>query len=109
MCFTFSNFSEEVKDKYIKFFENKGVQISTENLCDPETTHVVAQKMGRSEKMLGSIASGKWILHPSYVETCIKADKILPNFADYQWGNPDTHFIDEVAEKEQQLAKAAFR
>ena len=109
MCFTFSNFSEEVKDKYIKFFENKGVQISTENLCDPETTHVVAQKMGRSEKMLGSIASGKWILHPSYVETCVKADEILPNFADYQWGNPDTDFIHEVTEKERQLAKAAFR
>ena len=37
----------------------KGVQISSNVHCDPETTHVVAQKMSRSEKMLGSIASGK--------------------------------------------------
>ena len=109
MCFTFSNLSWDVKDKYMNFFKSKGAQISTEILCDPETTHVVTQKMDRTEKILGPIASGKWILHPSFVENCIEVDEILPNFADYQWGNPDTDFIHEVTEKEQQLAKAAFR
>ena len=54
--------------------------MTTEVLCNPETTHVVAQKMSRSEKMLGSIASGKWILHPSYIEACMAAKEILSNF-----------------------------
>ena len=74
MCISFSNFPpyqssmDEFRGKYVVFFESKGVQISTDKLFDPETTHLVAQKMWRSEKMLGSIASGKWILHPSYIE-----------------------------------------
>ena len=87
----------------------KGVQISDDNLCDPETTHVVAQKMSRSEKMLGSIASGKWILHPSYIEACMAAKEILSNFTDFEWGNPEKGFMQEINAKEQQLAKSAFR
>ena len=87
----------------------KGVQISDDNLCDPETTHVVAQKMSRSEKMLGSIASGKWILHPSYIEACMAAKEILSNFTDFEWGNPENDFMQKINANEQQLAKTAFR
>ena len=87
----------------------KGVQINAEMLCNPETTHVVAQKMSRSEKMLGSIASGKWILHPSYIEACMVAKEILSNFTDFEWGNPEKGFMQEISAKEQQLAKTAFR
>jgi hypothetical protein len=38
---------------------------------------VIATKLSRSEKMLGSIASGKWLLHPSYMTASIKQNKLL--------------------------------
>ena len=109
MCMSFSNVPEEYKGQYVAFFKSKGVRISSDILCDPGATHVVAQKMSRSEKMLGSIAFGKWILHPSYVKACMGAKEILSNFTDFEWGNPDKDFMQEINAKEQQLAKTAFR
>ena len=54
-----------------------GVDYGDLNYCDPDATHVVATKLGRSEKMLGSIASGKWLLHHSYISACLKQDRLL--------------------------------
>ena len=113
MCISFSNFPDEFKEECVRFFESKGVQTSvsiTNSTFDPKTTHMVAQKMSRSEKMLGSIVSGKWILHPSYVEACFAANEILSNFTDFEWGNPKEDFMQEITtENEQTLAKTAFR
>ena len=109
MCMSFSNVPEEYKGQFVAFLKSKGVKISSDILCDPKATHVVAHKMGRSEKMLGSMASGKWILHPSYVEACMAAKEILSNFTDFEWGNPEKDFMQEINTKEQQLAKTAFR
>ena len=109
MCMSFSNFPEEYKELLVLFFQSKGVKISANNLWDPEATHLVAQKMSRSEKMMGSIASGKWILHPSYVEACMAAKDILSNFTDFEWGNQDKGFMQDINAKEEQLAKSAFR
>ena len=53
--------------------------------------------------------SGKWILHPSYVEACLDAKKILSNYTDFEWGNPEKDFMQEINPKEQQLAKTAYR
>ena len=114
MCISFSNFPyqssmDEFRGKYVAFFESKGVQISTDNLFDAETTHLVAGKICQSEKMLGSIASGKWILHPSYIEACFTAKEILSNFTDFEWGNPENGFLHEVTANEQnKLAQTAF-
>ena len=90
MCMSFSN-----KGQFVAFLRSKGV--------------VVAQEMSRSETMLCSIASGKWILHPSYVEACMAANEILSNFTDFEWGNPEKDFMQEINAKDQQLAKTAFR
>jgi len=38
--------------------------------------------------MLGSIASGKWILHPSYIDECKQQNKIV-DAENFEWGNPD--------------------
>jgi topoisomerase (DNA) II binding protein 1 len=117
MCISFSNFPhyqssmDEFRGKYVAFFESKGFKISSDNLFDPETTHLVARKICRSEKMLGSIASGKWILHPSYIEACFTAKKILSNFTNFEWGNPENGFLQEVTDNERnelELAQAAF-
>ena len=34
---------------------------------DPEATHMITGKVGRSEKVMSSVASGRWLLHPSYI------------------------------------------
>jgi len=76
---------------------------------DPTATHVIAHRMSRSEKMLGSIAKGMWVLHHSYMKACLKAGQILPE-AEFEWGNPDNDFVEKIGnELEQRLAKAAFR
>ena len=35
---------------------------------DPAATHVIAAKVSRSEKLLCSVASGRWVVHPSYLQ-----------------------------------------
>ena len=93
-CFSFSNFRDEIREKYMDFVLAQGGQVSANNqLCDPKATHVVAQKMSRSEKMLGSICSGKWIIHENYIIDCIKKNRLLENFADYEWGNEANGYL----------------
>ena len=109
-CFTFSNFVDDSKDKMIDFLESQGAKVTAaSNLCEPDTTHIIAQKISRSEKMLGSIASGKWILHPSYLDACMKEDKILTNYEDYEWGNPEKKFLEGFKEQEKHLGMTAHR
>ena len=109
MCMSFSNVPEGYKGQFVAFLKSKCVKISTDPICDPKATHLVAQKMSISEKMLGSMASGKWILHPSYVEACMAAKEILSNFTDFEWGNPENDFMQKINANQQQLAKTAFR
>ena len=41
-----------------------------------------------------SAAAGKWILHPSYIEACIKENVILSDCETFEWGNPENCFIE---------------
>lgn len=45
---------------------------------DPEATHLLCAAPGRSEKMLGSIAAGRWVLHPVYIAKSRAAGSFLP-------------------------------
>ena len=63
--------------RLLAFLTKHNVEHSDLAFCDPDVTHVIAHKLARSEKMLGSIATGKWILHPSYFEACNKQDRFL--------------------------------
>lgn len=44
-----------------------GGAVSDGTELDPAATHLLCAAPGRSEKMLGSVAHGKWVLHPAYV------------------------------------------
>jgi len=71
-----------------------GGELSTGNISpDNLPTHVVAAKVSRSEKMLQCIASGRWILHHSYLEDSRQANKWLQE-EKYELGNPETEMID---------------
>ena len=45
---------------------------------DPSTTHIIIEKPIRSEKLLCCIASGKWVLHTSYLDSCYESRQFLP-------------------------------
>lgn len=108
--FMLSSISEEDRATFIEFLAKHKVPCSNTNSCDPDATHIIAQKLSRSEKMLGSIASGKWVLHSSYMEACIAAGKVL-NEESFEWGNPQNSFLEQLSPDslEHSFAKASFR
>ena len=59
--FMTSGIGPDVQEEFYSFLERIGVSFATNSICEPSATHVIAQKISRSEKMLGSIASGKWL------------------------------------------------
>lgn len=73
-----SGVSESKRKEFAVLLCKSKTELSTASTCDPEASHVVAEKISRSEKMLGSIASGKCILHPSYLDSCLAVDALLP-------------------------------
>ena len=75
---------------------------------DESVSHMLTARVSRSEKMLGSVAAGKWVLHPSYVTDSVAAARWLPE-AKYEWGNADNGFIEDRTSLEWRLASAARR
>ena len=101
VCFAFSNFDESnsEKDKYINFLMCHGAKIFCVNTFNMEPTHVISEKSSilssnGSFKMMCSAAAGKWILHPSYIEACMKENVILSDCEKFEWGNPENSFIE---------------
>jgi topoisomerase (DNA) II binding protein 1 len=83
-----------------------GGSISGEGHYDPTSTHMLAVKVSRSEKMLGSVAAGNWVLHHTYVSASIEAGQWLDE-RKYEWGNMENKFIKDKEGMEYKLANAA--
>lgn len=47
------------------------------DLISADCTHLIMEYPRKNEKFLGSIASGKWILHTSYIEACKEANDFV--------------------------------
>lgn len=101
VCFAFSNFDERNsdKDKYCNFLMCHGAKIFCVNTFNMEPTHIISEKSSilssnGSFKMMCSAAAGKWILHPSYIEACMKENIILSGCEEFEWGNPENQFIE---------------
>ncbi|ETK83820.1 hypothetical protein L915_11058 [Phytophthora nicotianae] len=58
---------------------------------DSNCTHIICSELKRTEKFIAGCAAGKWILKPSYLETCSTAGKFLEEDA-HEWG---THKSDK--------------
>ena len=86
ICFTFANFSEKsfVKAKYTSFLKRHGAKVCDFNSDSTKPTHVITQSMLKvpmledplGVKITCSAATGKWILHPSYIEACIGKSRL---------------------------------
>lgn len=66
--------------------EKAGGIVSTANGYDMQCTHCITSKVSRSEKFLGALASGAWLLKPSYIDAVVKAGSISKvKEADFEW------------------------
>lgn len=72
-----SGFEILQKEQITQQLESLGATVSSLNNFDPSATHLIAAKVFRNEKTIASMASGKWILHASYVEKCFEAKQFL--------------------------------
>lgn len=79
----------EEREQLVKDLEEMGAKISTSSAYDPSVTHLICRKPGKNEKALASIASGKWILHVSYVQKSKEAGQFLDE-EEFEFGNPKT-------------------
>ncbi|XP_050451407.1 DNA topoisomerase 2-binding protein 1-A isoform X2 [Cataglyphis hispanica] len=101
-----------IKDKAVceQVIQDLGGDVSTDSKYDNSATHLLCIRLSRNEKMLGSIAAGKWLLHISYLRDCEQEGRFLDE-EKYEWGNPKSE--DTIPEPngmiEQAIAAAAYK
>ncbi|KAK6727930.1 hypothetical protein RB195_005535 [Necator americanus] len=73
-----------------------------------DCTHLICGKLIRGSKLMGCIASGRWVLGADYVDKSLAAGKWLPE-ADFEFGDPTRLAETSLPERELNLAKACRR
>ncbi|KAK0078812.1 hypothetical protein PV325_002080 [Microctonus aethiopoides] len=98
------------RSNYEEIIKHLGGEVSPDATFDATATHLLCVKPSRNEKMLGSIAAGKWILHCSYLRDCERAGEFIDE-EKYEWGNPRSKDIIPIVENEpdKSYAAAAYR
>ncbi|XP_053987839.1 DNA topoisomerase 2-binding protein 1-A isoform X1 [Hylaeus volcanicus] len=101
-----------IKDRtsYEQVIRDLGGDVSMDANFDISATHLLCLRPARNEKMLGSIASGKWVLHCMYLRDSEQEGEFLDE-EKYEWGNPKSKGIipDPSGEIEVMIAAAAYR
>lgn len=108
--FVMVGMSEEKRKHYSKLVQELGATVCLGPTFTPEITHLVAETLSRSERTLAAIASGKWVLHDSYLDHSFQAGHFLQEEL-YAWGNPAAQHLPtlQLENTRAQLAKAAWR
>ncbi|XP_029032844.2 DNA topoisomerase 2-binding protein 1 isoform X2 [Osmia bicornis bicornis] len=101
-----------IKDRtaYEQVIKDLGGDVSSDPTFDITATHLLCIRPSRNEKMLGSIASGKWVLHCMYLRDSEQEGKFLDE-EKYEWGNPESKDVIPApnGEIEETIAAAAYR
>ncbi|KAK7027481.1 hypothetical protein SK128_007595 [Halocaridina rubra] len=84
--FMISGSTDDEKEQYGAIVIGLGGSLSCENFFDNNCTHLVTTKPTRNEKTLAAVASGKWVLRPSYLMESAKAGRFLEELP-FEWGN----------------------
>ncbi|XP_060810471.1 DNA topoisomerase 2-binding protein 1-A [Amyelois transitella] len=96
------------REEIIEMIQYLGGEVCEGAELDPAATHLLCAAPGRSEKMLGSVAAGRWVLHPAYIPRSRACGKFVSE-EEYEWGNPLAASLPSLSGAESQLARAAHR
>lgn len=93
-----------------ELIEKSGGQVLDTSQFDKSSTHLIAgPSMTRAEKLMGSIAAGLWVLHPSYLtRLAVVKDVSALKEEDFEWGNPKvTMPLNELSPKVRECVVSA--
>ncbi|KAK9745844.1 BRCA1 C Terminus (BRCT) domain [Popillia japonica] len=85
--FMLSGISMEEREELVKQLQSLHVTVSDLSNYDPASTHLISNRPSRNEKMLSSMAGGKWILHPDFVKKSLEVGRLVDE-EEYEYGNP---------------------
>ncbi|XP_076358286.1 mutagen-sensitive 101 isoform X2 [Tachypleus tridentatus] len=109
MKFMLSGLSEEERVDYSALIEELGGKVSDLKCVDKTATHLIMKQPLKNEKFLASVASGKWVLHKSYMEACRQAGKFVDE-EDHEWGGKACHYLlSKMPEKMVKIALCPHR
>ncbi|TNN07289.1 DNA topoisomerase 2-binding protein [Schistosoma japonicum] len=86
---SFTGLSLDERDRYAEIVERLGGEVDNQTTLSERTTHLIVHTPTRSEKCLICLASGKWMLHKSYLDACSRESRWVDEEA-YEWGGPGT-------------------
>lgn len=90
--FMFSCLSDKLED-FKKSIEDCGGIVSSLPYFDKRATHLITGNLTRAEKLMGSVAAGLWVLHPSYVDALKEVGNVEDlSEEEYEWGSPKQMF-----------------
>ena len=84
MVVSFKYFDSKEIEAYKSFFEVNGVQVVYPSQNESGITHVIYKRVLYSNDSFAAIVSGLCVLNHSYIKDCMKANKILTNFFNYE-------------------------
>lgn len=85
--------------------------LSSALLFDHTVSHIVCEQPSRNEKILSSIAAGKWVLEKKFLDESKQVGHFLDE-EDYEWGNPRASYTANLVKPGsigEQLAQAIYR
>ncbi|XP_033841721.1 DNA topoisomerase 2-binding protein 1 isoform X2 [Periophthalmus magnuspinnatus] len=108
-CFQMSSLSPQERIDYSHLIEELGGVVMDKQSFDPSCTHIIVGTPLRNEKYLAAMASGKWILHRSYLEACRSVGHFIEE-EDYEWGSSSIlSALPSITSQQKRLALAAMR
>ena len=105
-CVMFSSMESEDREFYMKIVDTLGGLVSTTTCYDSTASHIVVSRPVRNEKLVSSIAAGKWVLCPQWLDASSEAGHFVEE-QDYEWGNPSAIPLLKLEEGSQEASVAA--
>lgn len=69
--------SDEIRKKLIDQIKLLNGKVCEKANYDESGTHLLCEKPSRTEKVLGCISAGKWVLHKDYIQKCVDAGRFI--------------------------------
>ncbi|XP_071479717.1 DNA topoisomerase 2-binding protein 1-like [Diadema antillarum] len=104
--FLFSGMSQQEKIDYSALVEQLGGVVKDAQYFDASCSHIIVGNPTRNEKYLAALATGKWVLHKSYLEACREARGFVEE-EPHEWGNQTD--LSKLSETGKKMALAATR